>query len=294
MTSGAGGYWTEGRHLIIEDGAALPKEVCLLTGDAATTREHASFDYLSPALKILGKFVPFVHLVGTRTVRFSCGLSPAVLQRQSNARGSLFAGLCIGGTLIMVGELGGLSGLVPLGVVIIVLGVLVSARLNRGLEVVRVQEGRVTLAVAPAVLSALGLDDEDDDRGLEAREVEARQSSATRIHELEGARVRSVIGVAPQEEDGLIYAYIRAGGRWFRFYVDAGALFFSPESGPRSGDCVEQGDRWVDVFEPNEELDATITRLEYADSVLELELAGGTTLRFADNPDTELLEVMIV
>lgn len=74
-----------------------------------------------------------------------------------------------------------------------------------------------------------------------------RQDAETVITELEGTRCEQLLAVPGADPDTALFLYMKAGGTWYRFYLDAGLLFWDESTGPAPEDDLAPSEAYQDL-----------------------------------------------
>ncbi|MFO7562776.1 MAG: hypothetical protein R6X02_09060 [Enhygromyxa sp.] len=116
------------------------------------------------------------------------------------------------------------------------------------------------------------------------------QDAQGTVDTLSGKQCDELIGVGnSQSGDAIIFAVMRSGEEWFRFYIDVGVFFFEPsESLTESGDLGDD-DQVLDLLRGRGS--ATIRTICFRDGVLEIALVGRGVVRFTEDIETSLMTV---
>lgn len=111
-----------------------------------------------------------------------------------------------------------------------------------------------------------------------------RQHEDTRFPELRGARCSAFQAVIDARKQHLSLLYIQLSGAWYRFYLDAGLLFWEEGSGPEPEDDLLQGEQYTDLGETLRVVGAAVDDIWMHDSQLMMQFQNGARLVLKNGP----------
>ncbi len=115
-----------------------------------------------------------------------------------------------------------------------------------------------------------------------------RQDFSTQIHELRGDRCEQFLAVASCENPLILpLFYLKVNGRWHRFYLDAGLLFWAEGEAPDEDDDLLDNEYYRDIGHDFQVVGIPIHTITFAECVLTLAFANGMTLVFEETDDGE-------
>jgi len=113
----------------------------------------------------------------------------------------------------------------------------------------------------------------------------SRQHNDTEVTELEGQQCQKLLAVPSAEEGVLTVLYLRAGGHWYRFYLDECVLFLDLCGEPDKEEDLEKGQAYVDVARQLDVVDQSIESMVMCECTLRLTFASGSPLVLRERQD---------
>lgn len=110
----------------------------------------------------------------------------------------------------------------------------------------------------------------------------SRQHANTDIAELVGLVCERLIAIPGSSPDVVLAVYLRADGKWYRFFLDVGVLFFDESSGPDAEDDLEAGAEYVDLGHRMQCEGQAISEMRMDAGTLALRFRSGVSLLFTE------------
>ena len=115
----------------------------------------------------------------------------------------------------------------------------------------------------------------------------SRQHAETRIVELSGWQCEHLLALPSEYADVITVLYLKADGLWFRFFIDAGVLFFDECDGPDPEDDLSPGEQYCNVGDKCGCSGDVIELIDMRNKTLRIAFASGRMITLSEQEDGE-------